>query len=107
MRTDAFKDPEELQAFLSQLYVYLVDEMHVALNKVSLKNLTPFSESCSSESDYSLDHIPLNLSESCSSEFLRIRSSKSHSSKSDSLEHVPLNQTLISESCSSESDYFR
>ncbi|XP_056609963.1 cilia- and flagella-associated protein 70 isoform X2 [Triplophysa dalaica] len=33
MRTDAFKDPEELQAFLSQLYVYLVDEMHVALNK--------------------------------------------------------------------------
>ncbi|KAA0706143.1 Cilia- and flagella-associated protein 70 [Triplophysa tibetana] len=33
MRTDAFKEPEELQAFLSQLYVYLVDEMHVALNK--------------------------------------------------------------------------
>lgn len=33
MRTDAFKDPEELQAFLSQLYVYLVDEMHVTLNK--------------------------------------------------------------------------
>lgn len=35
MRTDAFKDPEQLRAFLSQLYVYLVDEMHVALNKVN------------------------------------------------------------------------
>lgn len=33
LRTEAFTDPEQLQAFLSQLYVYLVDEMHVALNK--------------------------------------------------------------------------
>ena len=34
LRTEAFTDPEQLQAFLSQLYVFLVDEMHVALNKV-------------------------------------------------------------------------
>ncbi|KAL6475855.1 hypothetical protein MHYP_G00143540 [Metynnis hypsauchen] len=33
LRTEAFTDPEQLQAFLSQLYVFLVDEMHVALNK--------------------------------------------------------------------------
>lgn len=33
LRTEAFSDPEELQAFLSQLYVFLVVEMHVALNK--------------------------------------------------------------------------
>ncbi|XP_045575823.1 cilia- and flagella-associated protein 70 isoform X2 [Salmo salar] len=33
LRTEAFSDPEQLQAFLSQLYVFLVDEMHVALNK--------------------------------------------------------------------------
>ncbi|KAM6957236.1 cilia- and flagella-associated protein 70 [Aplochiton taeniatus] len=33
LRTEAFTDPEQLQAFLSQLYVFLVDEMHKALNK--------------------------------------------------------------------------
>ncbi|XP_010862616.2 cilia- and flagella-associated protein 70 [Esox lucius] len=33
LRTEAFSDPQQLQAFLSQLYVFLVDEMHVALNK--------------------------------------------------------------------------
>ncbi|XP_048057772.1 cilia- and flagella-associated protein 70 [Megalobrama amblycephala] len=33
LRTEAFSDPEQLQAFLSQLYVFLVDEMHVSLNK--------------------------------------------------------------------------
>lgn len=34
LRTEAFSDPEQLQVFLSQLYVFLVDEMHVSLNKV-------------------------------------------------------------------------
>ncbi|KAJ8346043.1 hypothetical protein SKAU_G00302360 [Synaphobranchus kaupii] len=33
LRTEVFSDQEQLQAFLSQLYVFLVDEMHVALNK--------------------------------------------------------------------------
>ncbi|XP_026771916.3 cilia- and flagella-associated protein 70 isoform X1 [Pangasianodon hypophthalmus] len=33
LRTEAFTNPEQLQAFLSQLYIFLVDEMHVALNK--------------------------------------------------------------------------
>ncbi|XP_061080149.1 cilia- and flagella-associated protein 70 [Conger conger] len=33
LRTETFSDPERLQAFLSRLYVFLVDEMHVALNK--------------------------------------------------------------------------
>ncbi|XP_076838133.1 cilia- and flagella-associated protein 70 [Brachyhypopomus gauderio] len=33
LRTEAFSQPEQLRAFLSQLYVFLVDEMHVALNK--------------------------------------------------------------------------
>ncbi|XP_026095970.1 cilia- and flagella-associated protein 70 [Carassius auratus] len=33
LRTEAFSDPEQLQAFLSQLYVFLVDEMHATLNK--------------------------------------------------------------------------
>ncbi|XP_059899469.1 cilia- and flagella-associated protein 70 isoform X1 [Gadus macrocephalus] len=32
LRTEAFSHPEQLQAFLSQLYVYLVDQMHLALN---------------------------------------------------------------------------
>uniref|UniRef100_A0AAR2KD82 Cilia and flagella associated protein 70 n=1 Tax=Pygocentrus nattereri TaxID=42514 RepID=A0AAR2KD82_PYGNA len=34
LRTEAFTDAEQLQVFLSQLYVFLVDEMHAALNKV-------------------------------------------------------------------------
>uniref|UniRef100_A0AAR2JS08 Cilia and flagella associated protein 70 n=1 Tax=Pygocentrus nattereri TaxID=42514 RepID=A0AAR2JS08_PYGNA len=35
LRTEAFTDAEQLQVFLSQLYVFLVDEMHAALNKVA------------------------------------------------------------------------
>ena len=35
LRTEAFSHPEQLQAFLSQLYVYLVDQMHLALNMVT------------------------------------------------------------------------
>ncbi|XP_049323581.1 cilia- and flagella-associated protein 70 isoform X1 [Astyanax mexicanus] len=38
LRTKAFIDPEQLQAFLSQLYVFLVDEMHAALNKTLSAN---------------------------------------------------------------------
>uniref|UniRef100_A0A7N6FGN5 Cilia and flagella associated protein 70 n=1 Tax=Anabas testudineus TaxID=64144 RepID=A0A7N6FGN5_ANATE len=34
-QTEPFTDPQELKAFTSKLYVYLVDEMHVALNKVT------------------------------------------------------------------------
>jgi len=34
MKTTAFHDKDELQQFLSELYVYLVDEMHVVLHKV-------------------------------------------------------------------------
>ncbi|XP_068099603.1 cilia- and flagella-associated protein 70 isoform X2 [Hyperolius riggenbachi] len=33
MKTTAFEDRDQLQAFLSELYVYLVDQMHLALNK--------------------------------------------------------------------------
>ncbi|XP_070822382.1 cilia- and flagella-associated protein 70 [Chaetodon trifascialis] len=32
--TEPFTDPQELKAFVSKLYVYLVDEMHIALNKI-------------------------------------------------------------------------
>lgn len=33
LNTTAFTDKEKLQAFLSELYVFLIDQMHVALNK--------------------------------------------------------------------------
>ncbi|XP_039983344.1 cilia- and flagella-associated protein 70 [Xiphias gladius] len=33
-RTEPFTDPQELKAFVSKLYVFLVDEMHIALNKI-------------------------------------------------------------------------
>ncbi|XP_004701470.1 cilia- and flagella-associated protein 70 [Echinops telfairi] len=34
LKTAAFESQEELQAFISELYVFLVDQMHVALNQV-------------------------------------------------------------------------
>ncbi|XP_075035232.1 cilia- and flagella-associated protein 70 isoform X2 [Mixophyes fleayi] len=33
MKTTAFEDHDQLQAFLSELYIYLVDQMHISLNK--------------------------------------------------------------------------
>ncbi|XP_056392450.1 cilia- and flagella-associated protein 70 [Hyla sarda] len=33
LRTTAFQDRDQLQAFLSELYIYLVDQMHISLNK--------------------------------------------------------------------------
>ncbi|NXY06042.1 CFA70 protein, partial [Pteruthius melanotis] len=33
LKTTAFETQKQLQAFLSELYVYLVDEMHIALNR--------------------------------------------------------------------------
>ncbi|XP_071760228.2 cilia- and flagella-associated protein 70 [Centroberyx gerrardi] len=33
LRTEAFTDPQQLQAFISQLYVFLVDQTHQAVNK--------------------------------------------------------------------------
>ncbi|NXH14020.1 CFA70 protein, partial [Bucco capensis] len=37
LKTTAFESQEQLQAFLSELYVYLVDQMHIALNKLLLE----------------------------------------------------------------------
>uniref|UniRef100_A0A8D3CYI6 Cilia and flagella associated protein 70 n=1 Tax=Scophthalmus maximus TaxID=52904 RepID=A0A8D3CYI6_SCOMX len=34
-RREPLTDPQEQKAFVSELYVYLVDEMHIALNKVT------------------------------------------------------------------------
>ncbi|XP_075325658.1 cilia- and flagella-associated protein 70-like [Odontesthes bonariensis] len=33
-RTEPLSDPEELKEFVSKLYVYLVDEMHISLDKI-------------------------------------------------------------------------
>eukprot|EP00058_Branchiostoma_floridae_P027859 XP_002613350.1 hypothetical protein BRAFLDRAFT_118737 [Branchiostoma floridae] len=45
LKTTAFASKEELQAFLSELYVYLVDQMHVGLSKVvSLEDQAPVPE---------------------------------------------------------------
>ncbi|XP_038074225.1 cilia- and flagella-associated protein 70-like isoform X4 [Patiria miniata] len=42
LKTSAFDNKEELQAFLSELYVFLVDQMHCGLGKVlSLEDETP------------------------------------------------------------------
>ncbi|XP_033101103.1 cilia- and flagella-associated protein 70-like isoform X2 [Anneissia japonica] len=42
LQTSTFTDQERLQAFLSELYVFLVDEMHVGLSNVlSLEDETP------------------------------------------------------------------
>lgn len=36
LKTTSFESQEELQTFISELYVFLVDQMHVALNQVSV-----------------------------------------------------------------------
>ncbi|NXM39259.1 CFA70 protein, partial [Gymnorhina tibicen] len=47
LKTTAFETQEQLQAFLSELYVYLVDQMHIALNKLlSREDVSPAPPSC-------------------------------------------------------------
>uniref|UniRef100_A0A670K4E2 Cilia and flagella associated protein 70 n=1 Tax=Podarcis muralis TaxID=64176 RepID=A0A670K4E2_PODMU len=41
LKTTAFDNLDQLQAFLSELYVYLVDQMHVALNQVRPQTPSP------------------------------------------------------------------
>ncbi|NXP43880.1 CFA70 protein, partial [Heliornis fulica] len=41
LKTTAFETQEQFQAFLSELYVYLVDQMHVALNQLLSKEAAP------------------------------------------------------------------
>uniref|UniRef100_A0A674H2I9 Cilia and flagella associated protein 70 n=1 Tax=Taeniopygia guttata TaxID=59729 RepID=A0A674H2I9_TAEGU len=41
LKTTAFETKEQLQAFLSELYVYLVDHMHIALNKEDVSPAPP------------------------------------------------------------------
>ncbi|NXV31346.1 CFA70 protein, partial [Rissa tridactyla] len=40
-KTTAFETREEFQAFLSELYVYLMDQMHVALNQLLFEEAAP------------------------------------------------------------------
>ncbi|NWU59970.1 CFA70 protein, partial [Dromas ardeola] len=40
-KTTAFETQEEFQAFLSELYVYLMDQMHVALNQLQFEEAAP------------------------------------------------------------------
>lgn len=45
LKTTTFEDRQELQTFLSELYVYLIDQMHVALGKVlALEDQPPIPE---------------------------------------------------------------
>lgn len=39
LKTTSFESQEELQTFISELYVFLVDQMHVALNQVGIQDL--------------------------------------------------------------------
>ncbi|KAM4542053.1 cilia- and flagella-associated protein 70-like isoform 3-T3 [Odontesthes bonariensis] len=38
IQTEPLSDPEEIKEFVSKLYVYLVDEMHVALDKLMVRH---------------------------------------------------------------------
>lgn len=40
LKTTSFESQEELQKFISELYVFLVDQMHVALNQVGALELS-------------------------------------------------------------------
>ncbi|XP_013012416.2 cilia- and flagella-associated protein 70 isoform X1 [Cavia porcellus] len=39
LKTTSFESQEELQTFISELYVFLVDQMHVALNQIMLDDI--------------------------------------------------------------------
>ncbi|XP_013372198.1 PREDICTED: cilia- and flagella-associated protein 70 isoform X1 [Chinchilla lanigera] len=39
LKTTSFESQEELQTFISELYVFLVDQMHVALNQIMLDDV--------------------------------------------------------------------
>ncbi|XP_061590780.1 cilia- and flagella-associated protein 70-like [Cololabis saira] len=54
-RTEPFTDPQELKQFVSKLYVYLVEEMQLALNKI----YSPVDE----VDEDSTDEIPLHSSQ--------------------------------------------
>uniref|UniRef100_A0A670K378 Cilia and flagella associated protein 70 n=1 Tax=Podarcis muralis TaxID=64176 RepID=A0A670K378_PODMU len=62
LKTTAFDNLDQLQAFLSELYVYLVDQMHVALNQVSppppsfttSEQLRLFAREAQNNGDYNL-----------------------------------------------------
>ena len=45
LKTKNFNDENELQTFLSELYVYLVDQMHIGLGKVlAVEDQSPIPE---------------------------------------------------------------
>uniref|UniRef100_A0A7M4DUJ3 Cilia and flagella associated protein 70 n=1 Tax=Crocodylus porosus TaxID=8502 RepID=A0A7M4DUJ3_CROPO len=46
LKTTAFNNLEQLQAFQSELYVYLVDQMHIALNQDTAAPTLPTFASC-------------------------------------------------------------
>lgn len=48
LKTTAFESQEELQKFISELYVFLVDQMHVALNQVGASELKTLPFLCRS-----------------------------------------------------------
>ncbi|KAM9555199.1 cilia- and flagella-associated protein 70 [Guaruba guarouba] len=41
LKTTAFESQEQFQAFLSELYVYLMDQMHIALNQLLFEEAAP------------------------------------------------------------------
>ncbi|XP_030337974.1 cilia- and flagella-associated protein 70 isoform X2 [Strigops habroptila] len=41
LKTTAFESQEKFQAFLSELYVYLMDQMHIALNQLLFEEAAP------------------------------------------------------------------
>ncbi|XP_009078393.1 PREDICTED: tetratricopeptide repeat protein 18, partial [Acanthisitta chloris] len=50
LKTTAFESQQQLQAFLSELYVYLVDQMHVALNQFLFEeDASPAPPSCTTQ----------------------------------------------------------
>ena len=48
LKTTSFESQEELQKFISELYVFLVDQMHVALNQVGALELSTLPFLCKS-----------------------------------------------------------
>lgn len=62
LKTTSFESQEELQTFISELYVFLVDQMHVALNQVDAQELRALPFLCRASKSLNDSFLPYFLS---------------------------------------------
>ena len=70
-QTEPFTNPQELQAFVSKLYVYLVEEMHIAVNEVTHTHTHTHNHNYTVTHSINILHIYVHFKLSSSPDFFR------------------------------------